>query len=335
MISNLNFQRLDLNDKWDTVTDFGKKTLAKMATTTLGDDNPFGLLIGKANNNPSELQLIYENHRVSRNRQQSAKILSEDFAGWSVDNILARLDGPGKKEGFVDPRNCLVIWARPPAHVRQIIRFVQDELKSVAPALWLMPLENLHTTVLEVAHSLTESEIALLVQTLQSSTAVQPSQISSYPIAHPTRLIKPMVSFDSAALALSFVPAATGDSAQSYTYHHLRRDIWDLVRQADLPVASRYVVPSAHVTVARFISQDGFTAEGEDGADKVDKSRVETFIEKISEINRKLEDEYWPGQDSVGDGSEWVVGREGLVIRRGRLWYGGGEDVPLEEERSL
>ncbi|KAL2843704.1 RNA ligase/cyclic nucleotide phosphodiesterase [Aspergillus pseudoustus] len=301
-----------------------------MATTS-GDDNPFELLIGKANNNPSELQSIYGNHRVGRNSQQSEKILSEEFAGWSVDNILSRLDGPGKEEGFVDPRNCLVIWARPPPHVREIIRFVQDELKTVAPAIWLMPLENLHTTVLEVAHSLTEEEIETLVQTLQSSTTVQPAQIASYPIAHPTRLIRPMVSFDSAALALSFVPAATGDPSQSYTYHHLRRDIWDLVRQAKLPVASRYVVPSAHVTIARFISQDGFTVEGEDEADKVDKHQVKTFIDKIGEINRKLESEYWSVPADAGDGGQWLIGREALVIRRGRVWYGGGEDVPPEK----
>ncbi|KAL2818576.1 RNA ligase/cyclic nucleotide phosphodiesterase [Aspergillus granulosus] len=310
-----------------------------MATSISAEGNPFEILITKANNNTTELQLLYENHRVNRNSQQRAKILSKSFPGWSVDDILARLDGPAKEEGFVDPRNCLVIWARPPPQVRELVQFIQDELKSIASALWLMPLENLHTTVLEVAHSLTEEEIEALVQTLQSSTDITASQIASYPIAHPTRLIKPLVSFDSAALALSFVPAA-GEYSQSQTqcageidrntYHHLRRDIWDLVRRTNVPVASRYVVPSAHVTIARFISQAGFTTEDENGAKKVDPYQVKILVDKISEINRKLEAEYWPLGGGIRAGGEWVVGREGLVIRRGRVWYGGGEDVPLE-----
>lgn len=79
------------------------------------------------------MQLRYEKHRTSRNEQQRAKILAEDFPGWTLDEILMRLDGPGKEEGFLDPRNCFVIWARPPSHIRGLISFVQSELKDVAP----------------------------------------------------------------------------------------------------------------------------------------------------------------------------------------------------------
>jgi hypothetical protein len=79
------------------------------------------------------LQLRYEKHRKTRNEQQRIKILAEDFPGWSLDEILMRLDGPAKEEGFLDPRNCLVIWARPPPHIRDLISFVQSELKDVAP----------------------------------------------------------------------------------------------------------------------------------------------------------------------------------------------------------
>jgi hypothetical protein len=192
-----------------------------------------------------------------------------------------------------------------------------------------MPLGNLHTTVLEVAHSRTEEEIEDLVRTLQSSMDVTPSQIAAYPTSHQSRLVKPMVSFDSAALALSFAPAAgegiSAGASDEYSYHHLRGDIWDMVRRAGLPVASRYVVPSAHLTIARFISQAGFTKE-----DEVDRSRVQSFVNKIEEINRKLESDYWPRDGEISAGGEWDVGREGLVIRRGRVWYGGGEDVPLD-----
>jgi hypothetical protein len=70
---------------------------------------------------------------VARNNQQREKILADSFSGWSIDEILKRLDGPAKEDGFVDPRNCLVIWARPSPQVRDLIGFVQNELKSVAP----------------------------------------------------------------------------------------------------------------------------------------------------------------------------------------------------------
>jgi hypothetical protein len=199
-----------------------------------------------------------------------------------------------------------------------------------------MPPDNLHTTVLEVAHSLTENQIEELVQTLKSSKNVTEKDISGYPLNHRTRLLRPMVSFDSAALALSFVPAAGEGSAgvseghdDQYTYHHLRRDIFDLVRQTDLPVASRYIVPSAHVTIARFINRDGFLINRAESGEVIDPSQVKVLIDKIGRINEILASQYWPQADgSYPKEGEWVVGQDrGLVIRRGRLWYGGGQDV--------
>lgn len=202
-----------------------------------------------------------------------------------------------------------------------------------------MPPQNLHITVLEVAHSLTYEEIETLVQTLKSATEATASQISEYPTTHKTRLLKPLVSFDSAALALSFVPAAgepargqqsSGtDDDDEYSYHHLRRDIFDLTRKANLPVASRYVVPSAHVTIGRFINHDGFLVEEGERKGQLDRSRVRDFIEKIDQINEKLGAEYWPRSDgSIPEGGEWVVGGEkGLVMRRDRVWYGGGVNI--------
>ncbi|KAJ5747183.1 uncharacterized protein N7511_008879 [Penicillium nucicola] len=294
-------------------------------------DNPFQVLIAESNDDPTQLQSRYEKHRTNRNEQQRGKILAEDFPGWSLDEILMKLDGPAKEEEFLDPRNCLVIWARPPPHVQDMISFVQEELRKVAPTLWLMPRENLHTTVLEVAHSLTEAQIDDLVKTLKSSTTITQAQIAEHPLAHQSRLLKPMVSFDASAMALSFAPAAGEPSAEQsaghddqYTYHHLRRDVFDMVRAAGIPVASRYIVPSAHVTIARFITQDGFEVAGQ-----VDHARVKLIIDKIGEINEKLESMYWPQPgDTQPEKGEWVVGKgQGLVIRKGRLWYGGGENV--------
>ncbi|KAG0161222.1 hypothetical protein PDIDSM_8756 [Penicillium digitatum] len=290
-----------------------------MIPIPVSEDNSFQSLIAEANDDSAKLQSRYENHRVARNSQQSAKILADSFPGWSLDEILKRLDGPEKEDGL------------------SILEIVLSLGQTLASTLWLMPPENLHITVLEAAHSLTEQRIDELVQILLSSKDVTTADIAGYPRSHPTRLIKPMVSFDSAALALSFVPAAgecleaqSSSDNEHYTYHHLRRDIFDMVRQTKVPVASRYIVPSAHLTIARFISQDGFLVSESDGAEKIDPSRVQLLIDKIGEINQKLEDEYWPKEGAIGKGGEWIVGQEGLVIRRGRLWYGGGEYVPLD-----
>lgn len=199
-----------------------------------------------------------------------------------------------------------------------------------------MPPGNLHTTVLEVAHSLTESQINELVQTLKSSNTVTGADISGYPLKHKSRLLKPMVSFDASALALSFVPAAGESSVggsdghdDRFSYHHLRRDIFDLVRQTGLPVASRYIVPSAHVTIARFINHEGFRVKNASGGEEIDVSRVKSLIDRVDRINEVLQKRYWP-QDDGGylEEGEWVVGQDQeLVIRKGRLWYGGGQDV--------
>jgi hypothetical protein len=102
-----------------------------------------------------------------------------------------------------------------------------------------------------------------------------------------------------------------------------------LVRQTDLPVASRYIVPSAHVTIARFINRDGFLINRAESGEVIDPSQVKVLIDKIGRINEILASQYWPQADgSYPKEGEWVVGQDrGLVIRRGRLWYGGGQDV--------
>jgi vesicle-fusing ATPase len=61
-------------------------------------------------------------------------MLASDFPGVSIDPILLRLTDQSIEPGYVDPRNCLVFWARPPQHVKDIISKVQKELRAVAPS---------------------------------------------------------------------------------------------------------------------------------------------------------------------------------------------------------
>jgi hypothetical protein len=172
-----------------------------------------------------------------------------------------------------------------------------------------MPLPNLHLTALELCHSLTPAGIETIITNL---TAPVYTRIIDYTYTHRCRLIKPTLSYDTAAIALSFLPAA-GKPGDEFTYHHLRRDLFNLAKEK-VEVDSRYVVPSSHITVGRFLGQ----------ADHDSREKRERWMSKIEEINGWLEREFW------GEGFEWVVGTEkGLDFRKGTLWYGGGETVRL------
>src|SRR5690349_18569602 len=122
-----------------------------------------------------------------------------------------------------------------------------------------MPLHRIHMTALEVTHSRTPEEIFALTENFRECI----HEVVCFPYTHRARLVKPMVSYDLAALAVSFLPAA-GESSVSpppvppgpsssrklvfdghndvYTYHHLRRDVFDLVKDAGVSIESRYVV---------------------------------------------------------------------------------------------
>jgi hypothetical protein len=80
-----------------------------------------------------QLQARYDLHRKTRNEQQKAKILGDGFSGWVLDEYLVKLDGPGRDPSFVDPRNCLVFWARPPQKVRNLVNVIQQKLQDAAP----------------------------------------------------------------------------------------------------------------------------------------------------------------------------------------------------------
>ena len=102
-------------------------------TTTPVTSNPYDGLITATNRDPAKLQARYQLHRITRNDQQKAKILSPDFDGWILDEHLIKLDGVQKDPSYVDPRHCLVFWARPPKRVRMLVKIIQQKLKDAAP----------------------------------------------------------------------------------------------------------------------------------------------------------------------------------------------------------
>lgn len=293
-------------------------------TSNSTTENPYDALLEACKQEPKQIQLRYQTHRETRNDQQKSKLTSPDFSGFIIDEVLHKLVNPEINPGYVDPRNCLVFWARPPKRIRQLVETLQKRLLGYAPSLWFMPVGCLHMTVLEITHSKTEAEIEHLVNTMESKVP----ELTDFTYDHRARLVKPMLSYDAAAIALSFLPAAgeglpeeKAANADAYTYHHLRRDMYGLCRSAGVEVASRYVVPSSHLTIARFVTQKDISSK--DG-NAVDRGKIEGLVKTLEEINGELRAEYW-SEDSLTSEGSWTVGEEkGLDYRKGTLWYGGG-----------
>ncbi|KAF9885287.1 hypothetical protein FE257_013088 [Aspergillus nanangensis] len=304
--------------------------------------NPFDILLADCHDHPTEIQGQYDTHRSRRNALYKAKLLSDDFPGWQADEILYKLhrqstNGIKNGEGrFQDHRNQLNLYARPPQHIRELVAEIQQKIQDVAPSIWFTPQDYLHMTTLEIASSRTPEDVEKLVSQLQRSGVL--SDLVDYIFTHPTRLVKPVVSFDATAMALSFVPSAgeKTDVSQSgsacddtYTYHHLRRDLFDRVAGTGIVMNPRYIAPSAHITIARFITQEGFQTKGADGKSTVDRESVAALVETIEQINADIQKKYWAqGGGVVAVKGEWRVGQEkGLELSTGASWYGGGEGI--------
>jgi hypothetical protein len=87
------------------------------------------------------------------------------------------------------------------------------------------------------------------------------------------RLIKPMLSYDSAALVFELCVNGWGrlDVWEDYRRRFItpttifRRDLYAAITEAGVNVGSRYVAPSAHMTIARPNSPNVFGGDPVDG----------------------------------------------------------------------
>ncbi|KAK7204511.1 RNA ligase/cyclic nucleotide phosphodiesterase [Myxozyma melibiosi] len=259
--------------------------------------NTFGAFL-ELYNSPADLIKAYEDHRQRRNLERRSLILSSGII--CPDKILRGLVLENQPPEF-DPRNCISLWCRPPSHVMQFIAQVQSKLRQAEPEIWCMPQNCLHMTALEIVHSKPDSYVNSVVAQLQPHL-----DHLLAPLPAPL-LVKPILSYDQNALAISFVPEEHSSSQSDwYTYQHYRRDLCDIVqRKAGITVDSRYHFPSAHVTIARFV--------------KPLSGPVEKWIDALDAINE------WIASSETTKNIRWVVGEErGSECRCGLIWYGGG-----------
>ncbi|KAJ5348453.1 uncharacterized protein N7506_001706 [Penicillium brevicompactum] len=259
------------------------------------------------------------------------------FYDWKEDEVLRQvLEAEKGLTNYVDPRNNLAFWARPPQHVRGLVYKIQQEIRLSLnePSLWFVPFENLHMTTLEISSEKSSGQIQKYIDTIDAEGW---HDLANYTLDHRARLVKPIISYDTSAIALSFVPASGEDDNtaysgkdDSYTYHHLRRDLYDKVTTKGVPIAARYTVPSAHITIARVVRPNTTKFKNLDPTAVSDDVAAQ-LVAKIEDLNCELRSNVWR---RLGDPSQgqWVVGHEkGLELIWGTTWYGKGERVVLGE----
>ena len=111
-------------------------------STSITDGNPYNSMLESCSQDPLQIQERYQTHREARNAQQKAKLLSQDFSGFSIDPVLEKLLDQNANPGYVDPRNCLVFWGRPPARIRVLVDTLQQRLLKLAPSTFPPKFES-------------------------------------------------------------------------------------------------------------------------------------------------------------------------------------------------
>ncbi|KAL1701938.1 RNA ligase/cyclic nucleotide phosphodiesterase [Schizophyllum commune] len=294
--------------------------------------NPLERLLDTTDGTELAIQKLYEDHRRTGYDKGRTSFLSHTLSeNLRVDSILAALEKartqPALDLDQIDTRQCLTLVAIPAPSVIALGQRIQARLKAAAPNLWLAPASNMHITLLELVVAKTKLDVEEVIQKLGSGVI---EQLVGYPKAHPTRLVRPRLNIDLGGLALSFVPEARGNEGVAevapYTYLHMRRDLYALAGEAGITPQARYAVPSAHITLARFVSEEDFVARTEQEKEKeAAGEKVAEFVRLVDAINEEL-----GASDLV-----WTVGEAGVELRRGKTWYGGGDVVCRAEGTNI
>ena len=215
-----------------------------------------------------------------------------------VDDVLAQMVRTGN--WTLDQRYNFSFVARPSPLVKALIDRLQRRLLSLAGAdgLWCPSPSALHCTIYEVTHSRTAEQLEAVLERVR----VRQAGLFDLPLSSVT-LDPPLVNFDTAAVALTFLPCD-----DTYTFHHLRRDVYARVADIGLAWTGRYIAPTAHITIARFID-GGFPSRP--------GLSMPQWVDGLEQL--RAECRHWDGR--------WVLSEGFAEVSTGRSWYGSGYSV--------
>lgn len=260
---------------------------------------------------PQQLSEAYESHRDTYMANNLKAFMLDHNPVTPDQALISHIHRQKNEQGDGEPTiedlnnlevNCLGISARPSPSVVSMIQEIQDQISVlVGPDFYSMPASHLHIAMAELAHRHTLAYLHSI------SSSVGPARLQRMldlisTLSSKPRLVSPCLSFDVMGIALSFLP----ESAQEYTYHHLRADMHALALESGGSFDMCYTAPSAHVTLGRFVGNSFFSSR---------ESR-EAFVELVSKINKNL----WTSNDGSKD---WVLGEVlSLELQAGYLKFG-------------
>ncbi|KAF7798307.1 hypothetical protein EIP86_009528 [Pleurotus ostreatoroseus] len=281
-------------------------------------ENPYRALLAQSPHN--DARSLYSAHRTARSTAQRALVL-DPVVPFKTDPVLSAILQHDPPDFSIDTRHNLTVWARPSPEVYELVALVQKKLREAVggddQGIWFPPPDAQHMTVFEIASGLTAPALRPVIDALRPHAAAltspylacAPSSASAAKTA--PALDTPTLNVDLSGIALSFLPAASnaGEGTRAPSILDLRAAMWDTAARAGVLAAPRYALPSAHVTVGRFVSHKGGEGPG---------MERKAWVRLLDEINGELEG--WKGV--------WRV--EKMVLRGEVSWYGGGVDVTAD-----
>lgn len=231
----------------------------------------------------SHTRETYSSHRETRSNQQRDRLMME---GTVPDPRLI----PIVENGEPDERHGIVTVARPrPGEpLTALIQSIQQRIGSLPGVdLWQAPVNFLHMTIVELAHTSPPAQIEAMVSQLRSADG--PRKLTRVPGFD---LDTPLITFDQGGIALSLLPVDDGVIRAKTAVHNL-------IVSLGVAIKPRYRVPSCHITIARFTTP-------------LDPGSIAVLLETITALNSELSssDVAWHASD--------------FEFSYGANWYGNG-----------
>lgn len=279
----------------------------------------------------AHVRSLYAEHRSRRQDEQRLRLL-EAASNIGQHGLMPDARLASEQARLDDPRLGVTVVARPPAHIFQAIRELQDEVaalvqatpsaKALSGALyWMAPPSFLHMTVVEwvSAEIGNAAQVRHVVDTLQGKGAEALDALTGL-YAHTVCLVEPTVSFDAAAIAISFLPASSDAPEGAHDYAMYRtakiKQVQDIAAKYGLPAPKpRYLLPSAHITVARVCRP------------LHENSSIPFLVEGLDRITRSWHERH-------GSSLRWPIHACQLEVMHGQVWYGGGQRTVISSNEG-